>query len=282
MKALRDSTCLKGFLFPVMVALAISLCCFQFAGFAEEEGAVFEDFSDDPIIITPPAPPPVEEFTLSNRFYIGIGGFYGFFSGDAGDVTMTAWDYWYVDSYQCSISADTKDGGGVSVKAGYFLSEHFALEAIFQYHFGYDIEGDTAFRRSFLDAFDDVSANMKGELEGFDISLNSKIFFTRGTFRPYCVGGLGYMDFKRKWDGEARVDTTFTSGSLDGWRFWRIEPYSGQSDSLSGLFARIGAGCDFFFADNFGLELEVAYNFGFGDVKDIQTVGIGLNALVVF
>ncbi len=239
--------------------------------------AVGDEFRDYQFPLSAiPADEPGEQF-WKNRFYLGLGGFYGLPS-DINDITVIARDFWESTPHRCRVRPDTRSGAGLSLKGGYFFAENFALEALFQYHLRYKLRGDYSREVDLRIERDRITARLDGELRGWDFSLNPKYFFLNGNIRPYCVGGLGYMGFQRKGDAESTVYTEVFTGET-------VERTIGDQDiskSKSSFFVRVGAGCDLLLTDNLGVELEVAYNLGLDSVDEIKIFTVGLYALVFF
>ncbi len=277
MKAANSNFSLRGIAFFTSVVFLLSLCCFHSGILAADVSEVYEEEFE--VVVSERASG--DELKLAKRFYAGLGLFYGFPS-DLDDVTVTAYDVpmagW---TYQCPTPLETESGIGLNVKGGYFFSENFALEMLFRYHFKYKIDGKYSRTRVFSDAISYISADADGDMKGWDITINPKYFpfgdgIMEGQLRPYLVGGLGYMSGKIEGDILASVMTFYGSDI-----YYRGTPYS-ESDTKSGLCGRIGAGCDWFFTNQFAVELELDYTMGFGDVDEINILIVGLNGLVAF
>jgi outer membrane protein W len=118
---------------------------------------------------------------------------------------------------------------GAYLKGGYFVTENIAVEGLYRYH--NEWEGDVE--------------NVRVTLKANDLTVNGKYYFPMEQIMPYAVFGVGYIQFK------ADNDLAGTG-----------------SDTESGPLARGGVGCDYFFDDNIGVELEGTYNMGFQDVDD--------------
>jgi len=218
-----------------------------------------------------------DTLSLTNRFYIGAGGAYNLRGGDGDEIDLSAVDYWEYWGYSCPISPSFDNGWGWNIKVGYFFSEYLALEARFHQHLKYKLKGDCSFTEDFIDAVDVVEARVEGEVKGYDLSINGKIFIPASDFRPYGILGLGYLSLRKEWDGWASV-TTYDD--LGNW-WLRVLPYT-KSESVSGILFRIGAGADYFITEDLGLEAELSYNKGFGDVDEVAFFAINLGVLVAF
>ncbi len=261
-----------GVFFGGMVLLLLLLPSHPFALAAA--GDEFRDYQFP--LSALPAPDPGEQ-VWKNRFYLGLGGFYGL-PADINDITVIAQDFWETIPYRCRVRPDSRSGAGLSLKGGYFFAENFVLEALFQYHPRYKLRGDYSREIVYPIERDRITARLNGELRGWDFSLNPKYFFLDGNIRPYGVGGLGYMGFQRKGDAESTVYTEVFTGET-------VERTIGDQDiskSKSSFFVRVGAGCDLLLTDSLGVELEVAYNLGLDSVDEIRIFTVGLHALVFF
>lgn len=261
-----------GEFFGGMVVLLLLLPSHPFAIAAE--GEEFRDYQF-PLSAVPAADP--GEQVWKNRFYLGLGGFYGL-PADINDITVIAQDFWETIPYRCPVGPDTSGGAGFSLKGGYFFAENFALEALFQYHPRYKLKGDYGREIEYPIERDRVHARLDGELRGWDFSLNPKYFFLDGNIRPYGVGGLGYMGFRRKGSAEGTVHTEVIGGET----FERTIGDQDISKSKSSFYVRIGGGCDLMLSDNLGVELEAAYNLGLDSVDEIKIFTVGLHALIFF
>ncbi len=223
-----------------------------------------------------PAADPGEQ-VWKNRFYLGLGGFYGLPS-DINNITVIARDFWETITYRCPVRPESRSGAGLSFKGGYFFAENFVLEALFQYHPRYKLKGDYSREIDLPIERDRVTARLDGELRGWDFSLNPKYFFLDGNIRPYGVGGLGYMSFRRKGSAEGTVRTEV----LGGRTFVQTITDQDISKSKSSFFVRVGAGGVLLLTDNLGVELELAYNLGLDSVDEIKIFTVGLHALLFF
>jgi len=278
MKTESTTIWLRSPVFLVAVMFSLALCWINNAVLAEDVSEVFEEQEIDFAVEKSSEP----ILNMAQRFYAGIGFFYGFPS-DLDDVTVIAYDVPMVSwHYSCPTPLETKNGFGLNLKGGYFISEHFAIEALFRYHFKYKIEGEYRRTQLFNDAISYISADADGSMEGWDFTINPKYFpfgngIMKGRLRPYVVGGFGYMHGKTKGDIIAEVRTLYLGTT---W-FSQVTNYS-ASDSESDICGRIGTGCDWFLTDQFGVELEFDYTMGFGDVDEIKIFIISLNGLVAF
>jgi opacity protein-like surface antigen len=140
---------------------------------------------------------------------------------------------------------------GLFLKGGYFVTENIAVEGLYRFHNEWTategLEG--------VDADISASAN--------DLTVNGKFCFPMEQIMPYVVAGAGYI----QWKAEADIKG-YDGGDYD--------------DTESGPLARAGAGCDYFFDDNIGIEVEATYNMGFQDVDDLNFIDIMAGIIVAF
>ena len=162
---------------------------------------------------------------------------------------------------------DFENTWGLFAKGGYFVSDLVAIEALARYHHEYkaDQSGSMDLGYGLGGASEQVSVKVKE----FDLTLNVKGFLpVSGQFLPYGVLGAGYARF-----------TTDLDDSFQG--LGQDETVS-ESETDSGPLARIGAGCDYFFSDNIGVEGEITYNRGFSDIKGADFIDITIGAIYAF
>lgn len=184
------------------------------------------------------------EYNLSKRWYFGGGFNYAFenFDDEAGEQD---WDNTY----------------GFDLKAGYFFSEYFALEAMFQYLDDFEhSESGVMYSPPYYYSYDyDIDVSL------YNFTINGKGFIPiKGIVKPYGILGFGYA-----W-GEAKRKITIG----------RISATDTEKDS--DLCGRIGAGLDIFLSEQFAIEGEVSYFVGFNDIDMIRYTSLSLNALVFF
>jgi len=151
---------------------------------------------------------------------------------------------------------------GLQLKAGYYILDYLAIEGLFQYHRKFEWESD-----SYSDP-DLGTVSGKIEVSGFDFSVNVKGILPFGIFRPYAVAGLGFMR------GKAKATGTYDSP-------WAPPVSYSESESDSGPMGRIGIGCDVFVSESFGLEAEVAYNAGMGDIDYARFTALSAGVIIL-
>jgi len=151
---------------------------------------------------------------------------------------------------------------GLQLKAGYNILDYLAVEGLFQYHRKFEWESD--------DYSDPDLGTVSGKVEvsGFDFSVNLKGILPLGIFRPYAVAGLGFMRGKAK-----------ATGSYDS--PWTAPVSYSENQSDSGPMGRIGIGCDVFVAENFGIEAEIAYNAGMGDIDYARFTALSAGVIIL-
>lgn len=151
---------------------------------------------------------------------------------------------------------------GLQLKAGYNILDYLAVEGLFQYHRKFEWESDSY--------SDPVLGTVSGKVEvsGFDFTVNVKGILPLGIFRPYAVAGLGFMH------GKAKATGTYDPPG------WPAVSYS-ESETDSGPMGRIGAGCDLFVGNNFGLEAEIAYNAGMGDIDYARFTALSAGVVIL-
>jgi len=230
---------------------------------------------DAEIIIVEEVIPGKQPLTLANRFYIGGGVHYDIANLDA---NVTVMDYF---GETIETNADFDNTWGFDLKGGYFFSEIFALELLFQYHDNFKAS-DSFDPYTAQYPFYDESGDYNAELTVYDFTINGKVYLPleSPTFRPYGVVGIGIMVAKVKWDA-AIYDWDY--GYID---YRQSVEYSG-SETEAKPCGRIGAGCDVFFNQNFGLEAEIAYNsslgsFDFEEELDVAFTSLSIGALYAF
>jgi len=185
-----------------------------------------------------------KKYDLSKRWYFG-GGFNYAFENFDNELSEVNWDNTW----------------GFDIKAGYFICDYFALEAMFQYLNDFEYkESGWIYYYPYYYAYD-----YKATVSGYNFTINGKGFIPlESIVRPYGVLGLGYAH------GELEEKGTILGETVT------------ISDKDSGLFGRIGAGLDIFLSKQFALEGEISYNMGFGDIDNIRYTNLALNALVLF
>ncbi|PIU57717.1 MAG: hypothetical protein COS89_03815 [Deltaproteobacteria bacterium CG07_land_8_20_14_0_80_38_7] len=150
--------------------------------------------------------------------YIGIGGSYA------------------LQNFQTVGSNSYDNAGGFNIKAGYKQSKSSATELAFDYF--------PEFKWTHpRDSLTSASGTVSEKVRVFSVMLAQKLSIPNETFRPYIIGGIGYMS--------AKSDSGPTLGSPDE----------------TGFCYKAGLGIDYFVTGNISLGLEGSYVFGIGDVR---------------
>jgi opacity protein-like surface antigen len=199
----------------------------------------------------------------AGRAYVGGGLLYSIerFTSD-----ITSID----DSEGHSSDLDFDNTWGLFAKGGYFVMEDpviVAVEGLARYHHEYKAsDSETADLGLGLGG---VSADVDFKIKGYDLTVNAKAFLPiDAPVMPYGVAGIGYARFKAEGD----ISVEGAGVSVD----------ESDSETESGVLARIGAGCDYFFDDNFGVEGEVSYNHCFNDLKGLNFVDFTVGVIYAF
>lgn len=171
---------------------------------------------------------------------------------------------------------DFDDSFGFSLKTGYLPMEYLAIEFLFQYHS--KMKATEYGRTSWLYRRGDgtlymQSGNYEEEVtvEGYDFTLNIKGRYPVGRIAPYGLLGLGYMHGKAKLDYHFKPDSIFA-----------VPHREVYSDSESGPCMRLGVGGDVSISEHFVVNLEVAYNLGYGSVDNIRFTSVNIGSLYFF
>jgi opacity protein-like surface antigen len=98
--------------------------------------------------------------------------------------------------------------------------------------------------------FSDVSGL---DLTGKLVTVNGKFFFLQEELQPYALAGFGgsWVDFDPGPDEDAFV-------------------------------VKLGGGIDFYLSESWGVNGEVVYNIGTGDLDDVSSTSIGIGAFLRF
>ena len=182
-----------------------------------------------------------------------------------GGVSYTIPDFdddWGDDAVQTvnvsGYSMDLDNSVGAYIKGGYFLSEFVAIEGLFQYL------GEMTSEQAKAEWQDDVS------IKGITLTVNAKGYLPgdMGSFMPYGVLGLGLGRFE--YDGIIKEGTTAPDPS-----------FASENDDYTGLFLRGGGGCTVMVAENVGLEAEVTYGLGTGDIDVAKMITVTGGIIII-
>ena len=185
---------------------------------------------------------------LEKRWYFGGGVNYSF-ENFKDEMDIGDWD----------------NALGLDIKAGYCITDFFALEFMFQYldEFKYD---ETVREYVYISpSWYYYDVDYKATVSLYNFTINGKGFIPiKGIVKPYGILGFGYAY------GKAKEKITI-AGISDT-----------ETDKESDLCGRIGAGLDIFLSEQFALEGEVSYFMGFNDIDKIRYTSLSLNAIVFF
>ncbi|MBN1829795.1 MAG: porin family protein [Deltaproteobacteria bacterium] len=151
-------------------------------------------------------------------FYLGVGGSYA------------------LENFQTYGSNSYDDATGFNIKAGYKQSRASATE----FSFDYFPEFKWTHPRDYLIP---ATGMVSEKIRVYSVMLAQKLSIPNDTFRPFLIGGIGYMS--------AESEHTPTLGSPDE----------------TGFCYKAGLGMDVFITSNISLGLEGSYFFGVGDVR---------------
>ncbi len=151
-------------------------------------------------------------------FYIGLGGSYA------------------LQNFETRGQESFDNAGGFNLKAGYKQSRVSATEVAFDYF----PEFKWTHPRDFLTS---ASGTVSEKVRVFSVMVAQKFSIPNETFRPYIIGGIGYMSAK----SDSGPNLQFSDGT--------------------GFCYKAGLGMDFFVTSNISLGLEGSYILGVGDVR---------------
>lgn len=166
---------------------------------------------------------------------------------------------YYVEHFKGKLGSVMHNTGGFSAEVGYHLSEYFSLEGRFQYYDEFRHRRDVSQPEWwYLVSNTDIPRSEYLEtvtVSGYDITVNAKGYLPLGLVRPYGLIGLGWgrSELKVKEEEYAEVPTDYTG-----------------TDIWTGCMGRIGAGCDVYILAGLGLNVEVAYGAGMGNLDTLR------------
>lgn len=126
-----------------------------------------------------------------------------------------------------------KSSLGGSVVAGYRTRSFFAAELRYEGFDGFELKG----------------SNGRGEIDGYAVTLNAKLYPISGPIEPFVGVGLGGMSLKAK---------AILNSGLRG------------SDRASDVLARVAGGFDLPVNHHLALTFEAAYLVPFDDLRDLE------------
>lgn len=160
--------------------------------------------------------------------YVGLRGF---------GATYSVAEDTLQDALPGAVRVDVDDLGGLAGTLGVRVSNHFALEAQFDWLATSEISATG------LPAF------AEPELDSVSATLNAKFYAATGTFQPYVRVGAGVMN------------TRITIATAD--------------ESFTGGAGRFGAGAEIYVSENIAFDVGVDYLLPGGDVEDLDYVSYG-------
>ena len=203
---------------------------------------------------------PVEAGNLPGRSYVGVSPMLA--------IERFKSDWTEVDTEDSAYNIDLDNSWGLNLKGGYEVNEYLAVEALFQYFH--------TFEQPEREYFDDAGWGLGGmdveaevSAKGYTFTLNAKVMLPIEKIRPYAVAGIGFARYKL----EAKVKAATPYGMLEA---------ESTSDTESGPYARVGAGCDYFFTDKIALQVEAAYHAGMKDISAARIVTLSAGILYAF
>nr|WP_294841289.1 outer membrane beta-barrel protein [uncultured Methylotenera sp.] len=153
------------------------------------------------------------------------------FTATAEDMYRGAWYAVPGVSYMNTDSdLDANNGGGVFLKLGKELSEHW------------DIQGGLGYNRA---SEDTGIAGVGGRYKQTTLGVDALYMFSRDKFRPFLLAGLGV----------ARNNVDYTHPTLD---------VDGKKTSW---LANVGLGAQYLFNDSFGLQADLRHQWSRASVK---------------
>lgn len=147
---------------------------------------------------------------------------------------------------------DIDDGYTLGVQAAYTMFDKVTIEGELQRFDGFEVGGSETLFGS--------TVSFDGEVDGWILMASGKFYPLTGTFQPYVIGGLGYMD------AEAEINASL--GGL---------PLPSLSEDDSSLIWKLGLGLDHAVGEHWVAGVEATYNAPTGDLSDFKWWGLGLS-----
>jgi opacity protein-like surface antigen len=161
-------------------------------------------------------------------------------------VAEPANGYWYLGAGALlsieNFGCDSDNAWGYNVRAGRRINDLFAVEAEWEHPVS---KFDDSNR---LDGFN----RLNGDINVWNVTANGKLYPVQGQFQPYALVGLGY--------GQADL----------------------PHDDNGGFITRFGLGLDVLATDNFGVNAEVGYVLGTGDLNNFDQIPISVGLFYNF
>lgn len=137
---------------------------------------------------------------------------------------------------------DERDSGGYNAHVGYRFNRWVATDVHVERYQKFNI--------------DDSSGSDVGEINGWALGLDGKVYALPGRFQPFGVIGLNYLN----------METTNSSAS-------------NTHKTDDGPALRFGAGLDVYATSKFIVTTDVSYMLGLSDVHDLDMVLVSLGFL---
>lgn len=154
--------------------------------------------------------------------------------------------YWYIGAgalYSIeNFNCEADNAWGYNIRAGRRINPMFAVEAEWE-HPASQFDDSTR-----VDGFGQPGK----DVTAWEITANGKFYPIRGSVQPYALVGGGYY----------QADL--------------------PHDQNGGFVARFGLGVDYLITDNIGVDAEVGYLLGTGDVSNFDQVPISVGAFYNF
>ena len=159
------------------------------------------------------------------------------FSASADDMYRGAWyavpgvSYMHTDS-----DLDANNGGGAFIAIGKELSQ------------SWDLQGRLGYNRA---SEDTGIAGAGGRYKSTQLGLDALYMFSRSSFRPFLLAGLGAT--------RNNVDYSLPA------------PFDVKDSSRTSLMGSLGLGMQYLFSDSFGLQADLRHQISRGGVKVVDT-----------
>jgi opacity protein-like surface antigen len=179
---------------------------------------------------------------------------------------------YYAEHFRGSLGGILHNTRGFNVRGGYCFSEYFSLEALFQYYDEFRHRKDVT-RPEWWHLVTDGDNLPESEyletvtVSGYDITVNAKGHIPLGYVRPYGLIGLGFGRSKLKVKEEEYSEPSASYSGTENW---------------TGCLGRAGAGCDLRIIGGLGMNVEIAYNSGFGDLETLRFISATAGVFYAF
>jgi opacity protein-like surface antigen len=182
-------------------------------------------------------PPDAAGAATSHRAYIAVGG-----GAALGDLNAASAGH-SRHSYQL-YDFDTASGS-ISLRAGYRLWRHLAVEMLWDYQTGWQFH---TYGRS--------AANENNTISAWNLMANAKGYLTDGRWQPYVLFGMGVG--RRETDGQHVF----------------FDPQQGDDETIherqTDFVTRFGGGLEVEVAEAWTLGGEVAWTIGTGGLEELD------------